>query len=262
MKLYDNAFSPFARKVRLVLDHKGLEADIVDGLAKSGRDALEVVNGRVEVPVLLHDDLVITNSSDIVAYLERTFPDRPVYPRTTAGWVHARAWERCSDSVVDPIMIDISYWTWAERPDAMPAGLLDAARADLAQIYAALERDLAGRDFICGDLSIADLALFPQLTAAKMLDVEFDGDRFPQLLGWYKRMRALPICAADLARTKSYMARGAANVDIERTKIFWRGDRIEWILARGHHRWLMGEIEAQRVIWPGLGIPSRGILPR
>ena len=50
MILYDNAFSPFARKVRLVLDAKGLDYEVVDGLTRKNREALEAVNGRVEVP--------------------------------------------------------------------------------------------------------------------------------------------------------------------------------------------------------------------
>jgi glutathione S-transferase len=257
IKLYDNAFSPFARKVRLVLDHKKVAYEVVDGLSLRNRGALEAVNGRVEVPALDHDGLLVVDSPDIVAYIERIFPEPRVYPATAEGWVHARAWERCSDTVVDPILIDISYWSWAERSDAMPEGLLDAAHADLGQVYDAMERDLSGRDFVCGELSIADLALFPQLTATKLLGVAFDGARRPALLAWYKRMRDLAICQADLERVKSYIAR-AAGLDIERRRIFWRGDRIEWILARGHHRWFLREIEEGRVLWPGLGVPGAG----
>jgi len=262
--LYDNAFSPFARKVRLVLDHKGLAYDVVDGLRRQSHDVLAAVNGRVEVPVLVHDAVTVANSSDIVAYLERVFPERPVYPASHSEWARARAWERCSDTVVDPILIDISYWVWAERHDAMPEGLLDAARKDLAEVYAALEAELQGGSFVCGELSIADFALFPQLTGAKLLDVAFDGARFPALLAWYKRMRGLEVCQADLDRTKRYLALGPAGLDVERVKIFWRGDRLEWLLARGHHRWLVREIEEGRVLWPGLGIPkraARGIRP-
>ncbi|MBL8742244.1 MAG: hypothetical protein JNK04_14145 [Myxococcales bacterium] len=33
LTLHDNAFSPFAPKVRLVLDHKRLPYDVVDGLS-------------------------------------------------------------------------------------------------------------------------------------------------------------------------------------------------------------------------------------
>ncbi len=50
------------------------------------------------------------------------------------------------------------------------------------------------------------------------------------------------------ARTQAYLARAPEN-DLEREKIFWRGDRIEWILARGHHEWFFREIEQDRVLW-------------
>ena len=61
IKLYDSAFSPFARKVRMVLDHKGLDYETVDGLLKSNHDALKVVNGRIEVPALVDGDIVVVN---------------------------------------------------------------------------------------------------------------------------------------------------------------------------------------------------------
>jgi glutathione S-transferase len=91
MKLYDSAFSPFARKVRLVLEHKGLEFEAVDGLLKSNHDALRAVNGRVEVPALVDGDTVVVNSADIVAYLEHRYPQKPIYPAEPAVRVRARA---------------------------------------------------------------------------------------------------------------------------------------------------------------------------
>ena len=193
LRLYDNAFSPFARKVRIVLELKGLDHEVLDGLALANRQALERVNGRVEVPALDHDELVVVGSSDIVAYLERVFPERSVYPASPAEWVHARAWERCADSVIDPILIDISYWIWAERSDAMPEGMLEAARLDMDKVYAALERDLEGRAFLSGDRpSIADVALFPHMTATRMTQVPYDARRFPRVHAWMQRLRAVP----------------------------------------------------------------------
>jgi hypothetical protein len=53
MQLFDSAFSPFARKVRMVLEHKGLECDVIDGLLKSNHVRLRAVNGRLEVPTLV-----------------------------------------------------------------------------------------------------------------------------------------------------------------------------------------------------------------
>ena len=250
MQLYDNPFSPFARKVRMVLEHKGLVFDAIDGLDKGNHDALARLNRRLEVPALQDDGVAVVNSADIIAYLDHRYPDRPVYPADPAVRVRARAWERLADTVIDPILADISYWSWTDRSDTMPAGLLDAAKKDLGEVYVRLDAELGGRAFVCTTLSIADFALFPHLVAARGLGVPFSAERHGHLAAWLQRMREMDICRADLARARAYVADiGARN--IERERIFWRGDRIEWLLARGFHRWFINEIESGRVIWPG-----------
>jgi glutathione S-transferase len=255
MTLFDSAFSPFARKVRIVLEHKGLEFEAVDGLLKPNHDALQAVNGRVEVPVLVDGDVTVVNSSDIVGYLEFRYPARPVHPQVPAQRVHARAWERAADTFIDAILIDISYWKWADRQDSMPAGLLEAARADMALVYDALDKELASREFVSGPLSIADMALFPHLASAKAMGVEFTAEAHPNLVRWFRQMRALPICVADLKRARDFVA-GMKTQDVERGRIFWRGDRIEWMLARGFHAWFFKEIDEGRVLWPGPALPA------
>ena len=255
MKLYDSAFSPFARKVRMVLEHKGLACEAVDGLLKANHAALKAVNGRVEVPTLVDDGIVIVNSADIVAHLEFRHPAKPVYPQAPAARVHARAWERAADTYIDPILVDISYWKWADRPDRMPDGLLEAARADLRLVYDALERELSSREFVSGPFSIADIALFPHVSSARAMEVEFSAQAHPNLSRWFKQMRALPVCAADMQRARDYMA-SLKDASIEKKRIFWRGDRIEWILAPGFHPWFFKEITEGRVLWPGPALPA------
>lgn len=261
IKLYDNAFSPFARKVRLVLEHKRLAYDTVDGLALANRQVLEAVNGRVEVPALDHDGLIVVGSADICLYLERLRHEPAVYPSDHAEWVRARAWERCADTIIDPILINLSYWSWAERTDQLPAAWVLAARHDLEVVYAALERDLEGGHFLCGQLSIAELALFPHLTATRSLGVGHDPERHPRLHAWLKRLRTMDVFRGDLERTRGFLAAFVPGAH-ERRKIFWRGDRIEWLLARGFHRWLEQEIAEDRVLFPGLGVPGPRVAPR
>jgi glutathione S-transferase len=255
MKLFDSAFSPFARKVRMVLEHKGLPFEACDGLLKSNHEALKAVNGRIEVPVLVDGDAIVANSADIVAYLDAQYPTQPVFPPAAAARVHARAWERAADSYIDAILVNISYWLWADREDTMPDGLLEAARADMVQVYDTLERDLATGEFVSGPLSIADIALFPHLASARVMRVEFSAERHPRLASWFHRMRTLPICVADLRRARDYVA-NLKERDVERRRIFWRGDRIEWMLARGFHEWFFKEIREHRVLWPGPALPA------
>lgn len=255
IKLYDSAFSPFARKVRMTLEYKALNYEVVDGLLKSNHAALKDVNGRIEVPVLVDDGIVVVNSSDIVAYLDYRYPSKTVYPDDPAARVHARAWERIADTFVDPILVDISYWKWAERSDKMPDGLIEAARADLRIVYDALNEELAERQFVSGPLSIADIALFPHMSSARGMGAEFSTLDHPNLARWLKDLRALPICAADLKRARAYVV-NMKGVDIEKRLIFWRGDRIEWVLARGYHAWFFNEIKENRVAWPGPALPA------
>jgi len=255
IKLYDSAFSPFARKVRMALEYKGLNYEAVDALLRSNHAALKAVNGRIEVPVLVDGDVVVVNSADIISYLDHRYPAKCLYPGEPAARVHARAWERVADSLVDPILIDISYWKWAERPDKMPEGLLAAARADLRLVYDALDEELARRQFVSGPLSIADIALFPHMASTKAMEVEFSAQEHPNLGRWFKEMRALPICAADLKRARRFVL-SIQDQDFEKRRIFWRGDRIEWILARGFHAWFFNEIKEGRVAWPGPALPA------
>jgi glutathione S-transferase len=250
LTLFDNAFSPFARKVRMVLEFKQLPFESIDGLTDDGRVKLAAVNRRGEVPVLCDGDLAVVNSSHIVAYLEHRYPAHPVYPGDPAVRVAALAWERLADTLFDAITHDLSNGGFGFRDGTMPAGLLEGARADLARIYADLERTLADREFLCGPLSIADLALFPHMTAVRFLGVSFDGATHPRVLAWYRRLRQQPVCRADLERTQSCLEAMGATL-VRPAHIMWRGDRIEWLLAQGCHEWFVDEIHSGRVAWPG-----------
>src|SRR5262249_60401897 len=124
---------------------------------------------------------------------------------------------------------------------------------DLAPVYDDLERALAGRDFLCGSLSIADLALFPHFAALRFLDVAFDGATHPNLLAWYKRLRQVDVCRADLERTQAFLR--AAGAIQRPAKIVWRGDLLEWMLARGYHERLLASRHRGGLPWPRRRIP-------
>lgn len=249
MILYDSAFSPFARKVRLVLSLKDLEVECVDALDHQGLDALRKINSRLEVPALVDDELVVVNSADIVAYLEHRYPQNSVLPSCPKLRVKARKWERIADTLVDPILVDISYWMWAHRDDQMPEGMLEAARSNLATVYEQLEQELKQNEYICSTLSIADIALFPHLIGAKSLGVPISQSLYPSVIRWLGRLRELPQFKADISRASDFLS-NISSANIERNKIFWRGERIEWVLANGFAEWFFNEIRSDRVLWP------------
>ena len=71
----------------------------------------------------------------------------------------------------------------------------------------------------------------------------------PSVSAWLAAMRAHPLFAADARRTAAFL-KDLKSTSVERRKLFWSGERLEWLLARGFHDWLFGEIAAGRAMFP------------
>jgi GST-like protein len=54
----------------------------------------------------------------------------------------------------------IKYAPYLNPPQLLPYAQ-DRYRAETARLYGVLDRQLAGRDYVCGDFSIADMAIWP-----------------------------------------------------------------------------------------------------
>lgn len=254
LTLYDNPFSPFARKVRMALRFKGLEFRSIDALACDEHDRLANVNCRAEVPVLVSDRVSVTDSADIVYYLEDRFPVPALLPAGFESRARARRWQRCADTVLDAIIHDISIWIWPthDRRDEPPEGLSEEGRRELRQLLADLEEAIGPSGFVCDELSVADLSLFPHISSLKPLGVHLDDALHPRLLQWNRQMRANRIVREDLEYVRKCAIEkfGSGRSPYEAERIVWRGDRIEWLLAHGFHDWLLSEISQGRAIFP------------
>ena len=249
--LYTSWFSTFARKVALGLELKGLAYEPVDALARDFRAELKRVNPRAEVPVLLDDDLVIVNSSDILQYLDWRYPTPRLYPESIADRVVARALERLADHRFDPLIVDCSFWHWADRDDRPPPGLLEAGQQDLEITLAQLEGELSSRPvpWPFGAPSAVECAWFPNLVAAQPLGFKIDAARSPTVLRWLDAMRHHPVFANDRKRTAAFL-KTLSSSNHERKRLFWSGDRLEWLFAHGFHDWFANEIRADRATFP------------
>jgi glutathione S-transferase len=143
--LYTSWFSPFARKVAIALELKELPYEAIDALTREFRAELKHANPRAEVPVLIDDGTVVVNSSDILQYLDWQYPQQPLYPLDPKERVLVRALERLADQRLDPIVVDCSFWQWAERDDTPPSGLREIGQRDLDAILAHVESILSPR---------------------------------------------------------------------------------------------------------------------
>jgi glutathione S-transferase len=251
LRLYTSWFSTFARKVALGLELKSLPYEAVDALTRGMRRELTRINPRAEVPVLLDDELVIVNSSDILQYLEWRYPTPALFPQSISERVTARALERLADQRFDPIVVNCSYWHWADRKDVAPPGLLDAGQLDVNTALTQLEQSLVSRPrpWPFESPGVLECAWFPNLIAAVPLGFKIDALRFPTVLAWLSAMRTHPVFAHDRKRTAEFL-KTLPTRDVERGKLFFSGERMEWLFSRGFHDWFNGEVTAGRAVFP------------
>lgn len=251
IRLYGSWLSTFARKVAIGLELKELQYEPIDALTRELRPELLRLNPRCEVPVLQDDDTTVVNSSDILQYLEWRYPRLPLYPASIGERVTARALERLADERLDPIVVDCSFWHWADRDDRPPAGLLEAAQRDLDSTFQRLEQALSERPrpWPFEAPGVVECAWFPNLVAVRPMGLQLDVARFPVVDAWLRAMRTHPVFMADAKRTGAFL-KTLKQSSHERTRLFWSGPRIEWLISRGFHHWLLGEIEAGRAAFP------------
>lgn len=240
-----SALSPYCRKVRMVMDHMELDYVLFDSC---DIHKYPIWNPRAEIPILQHDDIVVRNSATIVDYLVRAFPNAPSpFPSDLNAFAAAKDWELIADTMVDPIVTNLGIFKFGDLPEK-PEGLLKFAQADIAVIYDKLDAVLAGKVFVAGDVSIADYALFPHLTAAQRLDIPFNMKKHKNVMAWLGRMMQSPIGQSDLKAVLAWWS-DKDNQDVETDKINWGTYRLEWFLASGYHEWFVNEIKRDAVLW-------------
>jgi glutathione S-transferase len=192
MRLYSGPLSMFGAKAQIAALEKGLDFELVmvpfemQRLYEPKHPEVIRVNPKRQVPVLIHGDLEIFDSTQIFEYLEDLKPHPPLWPAGTAARARARLLEHKSDEVFFPHVIRLMGLQ--ETPED-PAAI--AARSGAASYYEQMEALLRDREYLAGPYSFADIAFYlAQLFGARMGAAMTEAT--PRLLEWRDRMTARP----------------------------------------------------------------------
>jgi glutathione S-transferase len=190
MILYHFATSPFARRVRLVLSHKGCDAELRDPRANPElQPELHRLSPMHTVPVLVDEERVIVDSTAIVHYLERKIANPSVFPQGVAG-TFAFELAALADGVIDTISdVGARYYALHEHPSFSRVRELMVGRAQRA-LDTMAERVLSrGKGVaLCGDQwSWADIVVYTTVAWLEGLPVRAATQPAPKQmvsLGW------------------------------------------------------------------------------
>jgi glutathione S-transferase len=251
LTLYDDVFSPYARKVRIALYEKGVPFERVRALhGDCNRVDFVHVNPRAEVPALVDGDVSLYDSTVICEYLEDRYPEPTLYPSDPRLRAGCRLVEDIADTQMDAAMYAVTVVEFG-RGESHPEMHAAAAR-DMERLYADLERLLADGDYFAGKYSLADVAVLPHVIAASFLGFGLDSERHPRLVAWLGRVQERPAVVRDNADVLETLTRlqEEKRQAFDPYRVQWRGDRLEWVIKNGFTAWFVDEMKAGRTFFP------------
>jgi glutathione S-transferase len=190
MLLYDSSISGNCYKVRLLLTKLGIDFERRELSVFDRSDRPDVLGGRnpaLRVPTLeLDDGRTLGESNAILWYLA----DGTEYVPTDA-YERARVlqWQFFEQYDHEPNIAVARFWELADLHPS--AAELEAKRAGGEKALGAMERHLAGREFLVGDCySIADISLYAYTHVAP--EGGFSLEPYPAVREWLARVAAQP----------------------------------------------------------------------
>ena len=191
--LYSGPLSMFGAKAEIAVLEKGIACTrefVPFSLATMYEPKHPVVaaaNPKAEVPVLVDGDLALYDSTQVFEYLEDAFPNPPLWPVELRQRARARQMELESDEVFFPNVIKLMP---RARAAAGPEGVAAAQQA-IASFYRKVDAGLAGREYLAGTFTYADIAFFMAQFFAGFLGCPPEGS-LANLAAWKERMSARP----------------------------------------------------------------------
>jgi len=205
MKLYSGPLSMFGAKAEIAAREKGLDFELImvpfemQRLYTPKHPEVARVNPKQQVPVLIHGDLEIFDSTQIFEYFEHLQPQPALWPAEPAARARARLLEHKSDEVYFPAVIRLMG---LQDAPADPAAIV--AREAAARYYGEMEALLREGAFLAGAYSYADIAFYmAQLFGARMGAPLTDAH--PGLADWRARMTARPAVRPVVAAMAAFL---------------------------------------------------------
>jgi glutathione S-transferase len=203
LRLFSGPLSMFGAKAQIAALEKGLDFELVmvpfETAYEPKHPEVVRVNPKRQVPILIHGNLEIFDSTQIFEYFEDLRPDPPLWPTDIAGRAFARLLELKSDEVYFPHIIRLMGF-----PEASEDPAAVSARAAAARYYEDMNALLLDRDYLAGSYSFADIAFYmAQVFGARMGAPMTDAT--PALLRWRARITVRPAVRAVLGPMMTFL---------------------------------------------------------
>jgi len=185
--------TPNGWKISIALEEMGLpyEVRVVDFATNEQKSDWYVkLNPNGRIPTLVDDGFALFESGAILIYLaEKT---GRFLPRDVQGRSRVIQWVMFQMSAVGPMMGQANVFLRYFPEKIQPA--IDRYQREVTRLFGILDRQLAAHEYIAGDYSIADMALWPWVSGYEWSGVSIQ--EFTNLQRWLAQVGERPAVQA------------------------------------------------------------------
>lgn len=190
--------TPNGRKVSIMLEEIELpyQVHIID-IRQGDQFAPEFVaiNPNSKIPAIVDHDtgLTVFESGAILIYLAekvgQLFPTEPQAHYRVLEWLFFQM------ASVGPMFGQLNHFR-KYAPEKLPYAI-DRYEKETLRLYSVLDRQLQEQPFVCGDYSIADIAIYPWVAIYEFQELTLD--QHPHLKRWVETMQQRPAVQKGMA---------------------------------------------------------------
>jgi len=193
IRLY-TAATPNGWKISIALEEMGLpyEVRVIDFASQEQKAGWYIkLNPNGRIPTLVDEDgFTLFESGAILIHLAEK--SGKFLPRDVHGRSRVIQWLMFQMSGIGPMMgqanVFLRYF-----PEKIPA-VIERYQREVTRLFGILDRQLASHEYIAGEYSIADMALWPWVSGYEWSGVGID--EFPSLERWLAGVGARPAVQA------------------------------------------------------------------
>ena len=181
--------TPNGRKVSILLEELGVDYEVHSINITQGDQnspAFLKISPNNKIPAIIDRDngMSLMESGAILIYLAEKYGK--FLPKDSIARAEVNEWLMWQMGGFGPILGQAHHFLHFNpgKSDYAEARF----RSEVARLYGVLDRQLEGRDYICDDYSIADMACWPWVSRYEWQQVNLAD--YPNVRSWYQRLLA------------------------------------------------------------------------
>lgn len=204
LQVFGFPLSPYVRKVLVVLEEKGIAHETRPQAPNDPSPEFAAASPFRKIPAIIDGDYLLSDSTAIVAYLDKLHPEPPIFPEDAKGLGRAIWFEEFADTLVAAAGGKVVFNRFVgPKVLGLPGDEAAAEQgcAELKPMMDYLESQAPEEGWLAGGMySIADISVATVLKTLDYVQLCADAGQHPKTAAWYARVTARPAWQTVLER--------------------------------------------------------------